>query len=211
VRVPDALIDRLVVPVTGDDLLGPFTSRTPARPCGQRSGPQNLAFADGLDGWTIGGSSRAEVTGAYWNDYTVAAADGAAALAASVRQPYGDVFLGQGWLADDYRGTAVTLRADVRSQDVNGHAELSLDIVSQPGGHYQDRVSHAPPGDQPHPVQQMRRDRQHLSQPVSGTREWTRYQITGLVPADAEHVGFELTLAGPGSVWLRNVELARTS
>ena len=55
------------------------------------------------------------------------------------------------------------------------------------------------------------RDRQHLSEAITGTRDWTRYQITGRVPADAEHIGFELALAGPGSVWLRNVELARTS
>lgn len=126
-------------------------TRTPARPSGPRSGPRNLAFADGLDGWTIGGSSRAEVTGAHWNDYAVAAADGAATLSAAVPQPYGDVFLGQEWLTDDYRGATVTLRAEVRSQDVGGHAELSLDIVSQAEGHNQDQVMHAPPGDQPQP------------------------------------------------------------
>ena len=209
VRVPDALMDRLAIPVTGNDLLRPFVTRTPARPSGPRSGPRNLAFADGLDGWTVGGSSRAEVTGAHWNDYAVAAADGAATLSAAVPQPYGDAFLGQEWLADDYRGATVTLRAEVRSQDVGDRAELSLDIVDQPGGH-QDRVMHAPPGDQPQPVQRVHRDRQHLSEAITGTRDWTRYQITGQVPADAEHMGFELTLTGPGRVWLRNVELART-
>jgi RNA polymerase sigma factor (sigma-70 family) len=210
VRVADALIDRLAIPVTGDDLLGPFESRTPARPSGPRSGPRNLAFADGLDGWTIGGSSRAEVTGAHWNDYAVAVAGGAATLSAAVPQPYGDAFLGQEWLAGDYRGGTVTLRAEVRSRDVSGHAELSLDIVSQAEGSNQDRVTHAPPGDQPHPVQRVRRDHQHLGESITGTRDWTRYQITGGVPADAEHVGFELSLTGPGSLWLRNVELART-
>ena len=204
-------MDRLAIPVTDDDLLRPFVTRTPARPSGPRSGPRNLAFAGGLDGWTIGGSSRAEVTGAHWNDYAVAAADGAAALSAAVPQPYGDVFLGQEWLADDYRGAIVTLRAEVRSQGVGGHAEMSLDIVSQAEGHNQDRHMHAPPGDQPQPVQRVHRDRQHLSEAITGTHDWTRYQITGRVPADAEHMGFELALAGPGSVWLRNLELARTS
>ena len=209
VRVPDALMDRLAIPVTGDDLLQPFAARTPARPSGPRSGPRNLAFADGLDGWIIGGSARAEVTGAHWDDYAVAAADGAATLSAAVPQPYGDVFLGQEWLADDYRGDTVTLRAEVRSQDVGGHAELSMDAVSQPQGHSQDRVMHAPPGDRPQPVLRVDRDRQHLSETLTGTRDWTRYQITLQVPADAEHMGFELTLAGPGTIWLRNVELAR--
>ena len=37
------------------------------------------------DGWVIGGSSRAEVTGAHWDDYTVAAADGTATLSAAGR------------------------------------------------------------------------------------------------------------------------------
>ena len=55
------------------------------------------------------------------------------------------------------------------------------------------------------------RNRRHLGETITGTRDWTRYQITGQVPADAEHMGFDITLTGPGGVWLRNVELARTS
>ena len=102
----------------------------------------------------------------------LAAADGTATLSAAVPQPYGDVFLGQEWLADDYHGATVTLRAEVRSQDASGHAELSLDIVSQAEGRNQDGVIHAPPGDQPQPVQRVRRDRQHLSQAITGTRDW---------------------------------------
>jgi RNA polymerase sigma-70 factor, ECF subfamily len=211
VRVPDALMDRLAIPVTGDDLLRPFADRTPAGPSGPRSAPQNLTFADGLDGWITRGSSRAEVTGAHWNDYAVTAADGVATLSAAIPQPYGYVSLGQEWLADDYHGATATLRAEVRSQDVAGHAELSLDAVSHAHGHSQDRVMHAPPSDQPQPVQRVDRDRKHLSETITGTRDWTRYQITLPVSADAEHMGFELILTGPGRVWLRNVELARTS
>ena len=124
VRVADGLMDRLAVPVSGD-LLAPFLSRTPARPSGPRSAPQNLAFADGLDGWTVGGSARAEVTGAHWDDYAVTATDGTATMSATVPDPYGSVFLGQEFLADDYRGGVVTLRAEVRSADLADHAELS--------------------------------------------------------------------------------------
>jgi hypothetical protein len=102
------------------------------------------------------------------------------------------------------------LRAEVRSQDVSGHAELSMDAVSQPRGYSEDRVMHAPPGGQ-HPVQRVDRDRQHRSETITGTRDWTSYQMTLQVPADAEHMGFELTLDGPGRVWLRNVELDRPS
>jgi len=211
VRVPDALMDRLAIAITGDDLLRPFADRIPARPSGPHSAPRNLATADGLDGWLIRGRSRAEVTGAHWNDYAVTAADGTAALSAAVPQPYGDICLGQEWLADDYHGATVTLRAEVRSQDVSGYAELSLDIVSRPQNHSQDREIHPPPGDQAQPVQRVHRNRQHLSETITGTRDWTRYQITGQVPADAEHMGFDIILTGPGRVWLRNVELARTS
>ena len=112
----DALMDRLTVPVTGDDLAGPFASRATAGPSWPRYGPRNLAFADGLDGWVIGGSSRAEVTGAHWDDYTVAAADGTATLSAAVPQPYGDVFVHQMWIAGEYRGATVTL-ADEETEE----------------------------------------------------------------------------------------------
>lgn len=135
VRVADALMDRLAVPVTGDDLAGPFTSRAPASPSWPRYGPRNLAFADGLDGWVIGGSSRAEATGEHRDDYTVAAADGTATLSAAVPQPYGDVFAHQMWIAGEYRGATVTLAAEMTAQDVAGHAELSLFTIT----HTEDR------------------------------------------------------------------------
>jgi hypothetical protein len=135
VRVADALMDRLAVPVSGDDLAGPFASRALADPSWPRYGPRNLAFADGLDGWVIGGSSRAEVTWAHWDDYTVAAADGIATLSAAVPQPYGDVFAHQMWIAGEYRGATVTLAAEISAQDVAGHAELSLFTIT----HTEDR------------------------------------------------------------------------
>jgi hypothetical protein len=146
VRVADALMDRLAVPVTGGDLAGPFASRAPASPSWPRHGPRNLAFADGLDGWVIGGSSRAEVTGAHWDDYTVAAADGTATLSAAVPQPYGDVFAHQMWIAGEYRGATVTLAAEISAQDVAGHAELSLFTITHTEDRSRDRaVFPAPP------------------------------------------------------------------
>ena len=77
------------------------------------------------------------------------------------------------------------------------------------GSGWPSRSQAGPPGDQPQPVLRVDRDRQHLSETLTGTRDWTRYQITLQIPADAEHMGFELTLVGPGTIWLRNVELAR--
>jgi RNA polymerase sigma-70 factor (ECF subfamily) len=207
VRVADALMDKLAVPVTGDDPSAPFASRRPAPSPGPR-GPRNLAFADGLDGWHIGGSSRAEITGAHWDDYTVAAADGAVTLSAAVPQPYGDIFLRQSWIAGDYRGVTATLAAEVCAHDVTGHADLSLVIITkteQPG---QDQAVPTPAAPQRVRVQRERRD---SSKTITGSSDWTRYDITAQVPADAEHMGFELTLDGPGKVGLRHVELIRAS
>ena len=209
VRVADALMDRLAVPVTGGDLAGPFASRAPAGPSWPRYGPRNLAFADGLDGWVIGGSSRAEVTGAHWDDYTVAAADGTATLSAAVPQPYGDVFAHQMWIVGEYRGATVTLAAEISAQDVAGHAELSLFTITHTEDRSRDRaVFPAPPGHQPVAV---RRDRRDSGKTITGSSDWTRYQITAQAPADADTMGFELTLAGPGQVRLRHVELTRAS
>jgi RNA polymerase sigma factor (sigma-70 family) len=207
VRVADALMDQLAVPLTGDDLARPFTSRAPAGPSWPRYGPRNLAFADGLDGWVIGGSSRAEVTGAHWDDYTVAAADGTATLSAAVPQPYGDVFAHQMWIAGEYRGATVTLAAEISAQDVAGHAELGLFTITHAEDRSRDRpVFPAPRGRQPTAV---RRDRRDSGKSITGSSGWTRYQVTAQVPADADFMGFELTLTGPGTVRLRHVELTR--
>ena len=168
-----------------------------------------LSGTDGLDGWVIGGSSRAEVTGAHWDDYTVAAADGTATLSAAVPQPYGDVFAHQMWIAGEYRGATATLAAEISAQGVAGHAELSLFTIAHTEDHSQARaVVAAPPGHQPTAV---RRDRRDSGKTITGSSDWTRYQITGQVPADADFMGFELTLAGPGQIRLRHVELTRAS
>jgi hypothetical protein len=233
VRVAAALMDRLAVPVSGDDLLGPFTRRTPARlagpgsgprsgpagpgsgpagrrsgpagpgsgPAGPGSGPRNLDFTDGLNGWITSGSSRAEVTGSHWDDYTVTAAAGTATLAAVVPHPYGDVFLGQEFLADDDHGTTVTLRAEIRARDVAGHGELSLYIVDKPED---------PPAPGPIP-QAIHRARQEHHRTITGSQDWTSYALTAPVPASAEAVEFDLTLTGPGQIELRNVTLTRAS
>jgi RNA polymerase sigma factor (sigma-70 family) len=215
VRVADALMDRLAVPVAGDDLLGPFVRRAPARPGGSCYGPRNLAFADGLDGWIVGGSSRAEVTGSHWDDYAVATTDGTATLSAAVPEPFGDVFLGQEFLADDYRGATLTLRAEVRGENVANHAELSLGIVTKaedPGGDRKAPAAdgHAAPAFRPAAARRTRRAMQRHGQTITGSQDWTCYEVTAQIPGDAEHLGFELSLIGPGRVALRHVELTRT-
>jgi hypothetical protein len=65
VRVADAVMDRLAVPVPGQDMLAPFLPPAEARPWvgpGQprRFEPRNMAFTDGLDYWELAVSSSAD-------------------------------------------------------------------------------------------------------------------------------------------------------
>ena len=113
------------------------------------------------------------------------------------------------WIAGEYRGATVTLAVEITAQGVAGHAELSLFTIT----HTEDRsrgraVFLAPPGRQPTAV---RRDRRDSGRTITGSSDWTRYQITAQVPADADTMGFELTLTGPGQVRFRHVELTRAS
>jgi hypothetical protein len=189
IRVGDALMRQLAVPVTGDGLLGPFVNRKPERWSPEPPGPQNLAFADGLDGWMTDGSFQAEVTGSHWHDYAAAAASGIATLSAAVPRPYGNAVLGQSFAAGDYRGATVSLRADVRTEAVTGKARLWLRTVSQDPG----------------------RDTPGRGHAITGSQDWHRHDLTLQVPGDAEVIQFGITLTGPGQAGLRNVELTCTS
>lgn len=186
VRVAGALMDRLAVRVTGDDVLEPFLHQGPPRPVGPLPEPRNLAFADGLVGWIIGGSFQAGPTMAHWQDYSAAAADGASTLRSAVPHPYGDAFLGQAFAAGNYRGATVRLRAQVRAENVAGQAELWLQVVTRD------------------------RSLDMHGRAFAGSQDWTRHEVTAQVPAEAELIRFGLTLTGPGQVGLRNAELTRT-
>ena len=109
VRLADAVMDRLAVPVPGDDLLTPFLDRVPpvarARPGHglpdwpmatlprrrPRYEPRNLDFTDGLDRWDLdagpGPAPDSEP------DYAAAAEADSAVLSSSVPRPAGD----DGW------------------------------------------------------------------------------------------------------------------
>jgi RNA polymerase sigma factor (sigma-70 family) len=189
VRVADALMDRLAVPAAGDDLAALFPGQVPAGPAGLLPGPRNLDFSHGLDGWVTGGSFRARPTPAHWQDYAATARDGAAVLRSAVPAPQGEIVLGQGVAAADYRGAAVTFRGELRADEVTGRAGLFLFVVTGDG--------------RPGP------DMDVTGPAITGSRDWAAQELTVQVPGDAELIRIGLSLAGPGQVALRNTQLTR--
>jgi hypothetical protein len=194
VRVPGPVLDRLAVPVTGDDLLGPFLGLVPpqARLAGGRLGgmplrlpsrrpryePRNMTFADGLDWW--------DLDGRFGEDYSCATEGRSASLAAAVPEPRGSAALVQAVFPDDYRGATIAFRGEISTARLSYEAGLRLEIV-------RDR-------------RQVRDDHTVI---VPGGSDWTAYEVTARVPGDADLIRFGLTLGGPGRVALRNPDLRR--
>jgi hypothetical protein len=217
VRVPGAVLDRLAVPVPSDDAIGPILDRippdrrlterraplaaggaAPGSPARPRFEPRNLAFADGLDWWHLGLAVPDEAGQPGAQDYTSDADDGSAVLAAAVARPPGTAVLAQTIFADDYRRRPVAFRGEIRTEGVSQRAGLCLEIITQArrvkgrgGREWELRPEHE----------------QHCLT-VLGTSDWTRQEVTALVPDDAELIRFGITLTGPGLVALRSPELA---
>jgi hypothetical protein len=194
VRVADDVMDRLAVPVPGEDVLAPFLppvvglSGHPGQR--RRFEPGNMAFTEGLDRWQLAGSFLAAGQ-AHWQDYSCAAADGSAVLAAAVPEPAGSAALLQTIYAEDYLGAGVTFRGQLRTTDVADQAGLHL-AAGRP-----DEPVAARPGDSS--------GGSSLSAPGSG--DWTWHEVTTDVPGDAGVIRFGIFLIGPGRVELRSAEL----
>ena len=163
--VDDPVMDRLAEPVTGPDPLGPFRSRQqpPPGPAEHtRFEPRNLAFTDGLHRWQLDGTFLRQA-GFHDQDYSCTTEDGRAILTAAVPGPAGFAVLGQEIEPDDYRGRAVTFRGDLRATDVADRAGLVLRIPRQ--------------GRRPAPADPWH-DPENRFALVSGTRDWTRHEVT---------------------------------
>jgi bifunctional DNase/RNase len=199
--VDGPVMDRLAEPVTGADLLSPFRSRQqPAagpRPH-KRFGPRNLTFADGLHPWRLGGSFQREATGSHEQDYSCTTEDRRAILTAAVPEPAGFAFLAQTIFADDYRGSTLTFRGDLRTTDVADRAGLVLRVTSE-GQLFPRRLPEPDP----------RHDPGNHFAPVTGSRDWTRHEVTAQIPPDAAIISFGAFLNGRGQIELRNAELER--
>jgi hypothetical protein len=193
VRVADEVMDRLAVPVEGEDMLAPFLppadARPPDRPA-RRFEPRNMAFTDGLDYWELAGSFSDDGQAA-GQDYSCTAADQSATLAAMAPEPAGPAVLVQAIFADDYRDCTVTFRGQLRATDLAGQAGLHL-AVSGPAS-----VSMA-----------TRPLLDHGSSPAApGSSDWTWHEVTVPVPGEATAIRFGISLAGGGRIELRGAEL----
>jgi len=210
VRVPALVLDRLAVPVPDGDLLAPFRdsgleAAGPGRVIGDRRvgpvpdttgegpgkrprfEPRNMDFGDGLDRWDLDRGPGAEA-GPGPLGYCAAAEGRCAVLSSAAAGPGDSAVLVQAVFADDFRGTVV-FSGEVRTEDAAGLAGLCLEILWGKGkGHGADRrENHA----------------------VTGSRDWSRQEITVPVPGEADIIRFGIILAGRGRVWLRNPELRR--
>jgi hypothetical protein len=196
VRVADAVMDRLAVPVTGEDMVAPFLPPAEARPPGgprqsRRFEPRNMAFTDGLDYWELAVSSSPDGQPA-WQDYSCTAADQSAVLAATVPEPAGFAVLVQTIAAADYRGRTVTFRGQLRTTDIAGQAGLHLAVGAPPTS----------------PVGALLRDHSGSSLTAPGSSDWTWHEVTMPVPGEAATaILFGISLTGRGRVELRGAEL----
>jgi DNA-directed RNA polymerase specialized sigma24 family protein len=98
--------------------------------------------------------------------------------------------------ADDYRGRAVVFRGDLRATDVADRAGLVLRVTSE-GRLTPQRPAGQDPWHDPG---------NHFAF-VTGTRDWTRHEVTAQIPPDAILIIFGVFLTGRGQIELRNPEL----
>jgi hypothetical protein len=218
VRLDGTVLDRLAVPVPGDDPIGPILDRLPpgrrlterraaaaaggpgtgtrARP---RFEPRNLAFADGLDRWQLGFAVPGETGQPGERDYASAAEGGTAILSAAVQEPAGSAALLQTIFADDYRGGPVVFSGEIRTEAVTQRAGLRLEILPR---------ARPVKGERDDSEWGVRSEHEQRCAAVSGSSDWARQEVIALVPDDAELIRFGITLTGPGLVALRSPELA---
>jgi bifunctional DNase/RNase len=215
VRVADPVMDRLAVPMPAD---GPLPLPEPAAalaalsPGGRpRYEPRNLAFADGLDGWLLGGSFTGHASHSHWQDYASAAEDGIAVLYPTVPRPAGFAFLGQEMFADDYRGAVVTFGGEFRIRETAGTGAAGR--TRETAGTGASRAGLFLRIVRGQDVRQPLTERAAVDDPgnsivtIPDDGDWTSHQVTARVPEDADTVLFGVFLVGPGRIEMRNTEL----
>ncbi len=214
-RVADTVMDRLAVPLPDDDrpvpLPEPAAALAVLSPHGRpRHEPRNLTFADGLDGWRLGGSFIGHASHSHWRDYSCAAGDGIAALSSTVPRPAGFAFLGQEVYADDYRGATITFRGEFRIPDIAGTGAGGADAAGAGAAGHAGlfvRVAGEPNARNPITDPGAANDPDNHIVTIPGDHDWTTHQVTAPVPENSSAVVFGVFLAGRGRIEMRNAEL----
>jgi RNA polymerase sigma-70 factor, ECF subfamily len=203
VRVSDTMMDRLALPADQCPVRLPeptaalaAVSLDPRR----RYEPRNLGFADGLDGWQLGGSFTEHASHSHWQDYSCAAAHGTAKLSSTVPQPAGFAFLAQEMYADDYRGATLTFRAEFRTDAAN-----ATDAANRAGLFL--RANRATDIRGPLTERAVLADPNNTIVPIAANRDWISHEVTARIPDDADLLMFGIFLAGPGRIELRHPNL----
>jgi RNA polymerase sigma factor (sigma-70 family) len=200
IRVADAVMGQLAVPM-GTGGSGPVpeqTARDLSPDFWPRYEPRNMAFADGLDRWGLGGSFSENTVESHWQDYSCAAEGGVAVLSSAVPQPEGFAFLAQQIFADDYRGAEVVFRGQIRTEDTAARAGLFLRTRT------------------PLDVRGPLTEDAALADPLNhivmaDNREWASREVTARIPDDTDSILFGVFLAGRGRIELRDTELTRST
>ena len=195
VRVADAVIDRLAVPVQGEDVLAPFLLPAAA---GRRAVPGSGGVSSrgtwrSPTAWTGGSWLAASWRPAGRIRRTIPAPPqtGPRCWPPRSRNPPGSAVLFQEILAEDHLGRTVTFRGQLRTTSVAGQAGLHLAAgrpVEPPAAHLRDRGGSSLTG--------------------PGRSDWTWHEVTMPVPGDAGIIRFGISLTGRGRVELRNAELS---
>ncbi|MFD8319579.1 hypothetical protein [Kitasatospora purpeofusca] len=138
-------------------------------------------------GWRRGGDSPDNFDVGL--DRNVVFAGTASAFIASRRRTAGFETLMQTVTADAYCGKRLRLRAVVKTQEVRSWAGLWM-RVDGPDGKLLT-------------FDNMRTSRRHLS----GTRDWSTYEVVLDAPDNSVAIAFGLLIAGEGKVWFDSVRL----
>jgi hypothetical protein len=238
VRLADAVLDRLAVPVPGDDLLTPFLDRVPpppARPGRKRwplatlrgprprYEPRNLDFADGLDRWNLDSwpgpdPDRPELDRP---DPDRPDPDRPDPDRPDPARPDPENGSAAGTDAEPGYSAAVDGPSAVLSSDVPrpaGSAALVQAIYADDyhgaavtfSGEIRVDALTGQAGLRLEILRHWADTREdHGLTIASRHRDWARYEITVQIPADADLVRFGIALTGPGRIALRNPDLRR--
>ena len=187
-------MDRLAVPVQGEDVRAPFLPTAAAEPprhpgLRRRPEPRNMAFTDGLDYWDLAGDFPADGH-PHWQDYSCTTTDRSAVLASAVPEPP----VSPSW---SRRSTPRTTSA-ARSPSADSCAPPASPASA--GLHLAVGAAYEPPG-------AHLRDRGGSSLAVPGSSGWTWHEVTMPV-GDAGVIRFGISLTGRGRIELRNAELS---